>query len=101
MLRPVSLSPERTPRSRDELDKTTDFCKPLRFYGSGVVLMPHGKCWLVANAGDGNTYWASVRKYSDAHETSFKAQVKILSGFACRKVRRETSEPDDGIEINL
>lgn len=61
----------------------------------------HGKCWLVANAADGNTYWAYVRKYSDAYETSFKAQVRILSGHPCRKVHRENSEPDEGIEIQL
>lgn len=61
----------------------------------------HGKCWLVANGADGNKYWAFVKKYSDAHEKSFKAQVKIASGSACRTVHRETSEPDDGIEITL
>lgn len=61
----------------------------------------HGKCWLVANGQNGVTYWAYVRKYSDAYETSFKRQVFILSGFPCRTVHRENSEPDEGHEITL
>ena len=61
----------------------------------------HGECWLVANGDDGNKYWAYVRKYSDVYETSFKAQVKQRSGYACRTVRRVYSEPDDGISIAL
>lgn len=61
----------------------------------------HGKTWLIANADDGNTYWAYVPKYSDGYETAFKAKVKILSGFPCRTVRRESSEPTRGIEIEL
>ena len=62
--------------------------------------MGHGSCYLVANGDDGKTYWAYCSKYSDAYETSFKAQVKQLSGFPCRKVRREQSEPE-GVGIEL
>jgi hypothetical protein len=63
--------------------------------------MGHGSCYLVANGDDNNKYWAYCRKYSDAHETSFKAQVARLSGFPCRRVRRENAQPDDGIEVTL
>ena len=61
----------------------------------------HGECWLVANGDDGNKYWGDVRKYSDGDETSFKAKVKQRSGYPCRTVRREYSEPGDGISIAL
>lgn len=59
----------------------------------------HGKCWLVANGDDGNKYYTYCKKYSDACETNFKAQVKLKSGYPCRTVRRENSEPTSGIEI--
>ena len=63
--------------------------------------MGHGETYLVANGDDGNKYWAYCRKYSDEHETAFKAKVKERSGYPCRRVRRENSEPSDGIEIQL
>jgi hypothetical protein len=58
----------------------------------------HDKTWLVANGDDGNRYWAYCRKYSDAFETAFKAQVRMRAG-GCRTVHWSPSEPDDGIQI--
>ncbi len=63
--------------------------------------MGHGQCYLVANGNDGKKYWAYCKKYSDAHETSFKAKVKTASGYPCRTVRRENFEPPTGTEITL
>jgi hypothetical protein len=45
-----------------------------------------GETYLVAHGDDGNKYWAYCRKYSDDHETAFKAKVK---------------ERSEGIEIEL
>ena len=61
----------------------------------------HESCYLVANGDDGVTYWAYVKKYSDAFETSFKAKVKTASGHACRSVTRKNSEPTKGTEVKL
>lgn len=59
----------------------------------------HGKCWLVANGEDGNKYYTFCKKYADALETAFKANVKARTGYPCRTVRREPSEPSSGIRI--
>jgi hypothetical protein len=61
----------------------------------------HGSCYLVANGDDGKKYWAYVKKYSDDHETSFKAKVKAASGHPCRSVKRDNSQPSSGTEIKL
>lgn len=63
--------------------------------------MPHGSCYLVANGHAGTTYFAYCRKYSDAHETAFKAEIRRLTGYPCRRVQRKQYAPMGGVEINL
>jgi len=55
----------------------------------------HSKCWLFANGDDNNKYWAFCKKYKDADEISFKAQVKQQSGYNCRTVHRKDSKPEE------
>ena len=61
----------------------------------------HDKCYLVANGDDGEKYYTYCKKYSDACETAFKATVKQRSGYPCRTVHRDTSEPDEGIDLQV
>ena len=60
----------------------------------------HDSCYLVTTGDDGNTYWAYCKKYSDAHEKSFKAQVAALAG-RIGSVHRKNKAPDRGIEITF
>ena len=60
----------------------------------------HDKCYLVSNGDDGNKYYTYCKKYEDSCETSFKAKVKENSGYPCRTVRRENSEPSSGIDLS-
>lgn len=59
----------------------------------------HGSCYLCANGEDGVRYYRFVGKYSDAQETAFKAAIKARTGHGARTVRRENSEPANGVEI--
>lgn len=64
-----------------------------------IHMKSHGKCWLVANGDDGNRYWCYCDAYDDEKEKNFKRQVYSRSGYDCRKVHRESHEPDRGFEL--